>query len=178
MPEPTFLEIKARIDELQKKADEKRKSEIPEVIATIRRLMADYGIEVSDLAPRKGGRTSKSSAAKYQDPATGKTWSGTGRQPRWFAKAIASGKKAEEFLIAAVPASKLSASPAAAKTTTARKRKPVTAKKEKTAKPAPRGPARKAKTTRKRAAPAVPTSADSGPSVAQEAAGAEETAPV
>ena len=178
MPEPTFLELKARIDDLQKKADEARKSEIPEVIATIRGLMADYGIDISDLGPRKSGRSTKSGAAKYQDPATGRTWSGTGRQPRWFAKAIASGKKAEDLLVTAAVSPKPSAPSAAAKTSAARKRKAATPKKEKAAKPAPKAPARKARTTtRKRAAPAVPPSAESTSNPAQETAAVEATAP-
>ena len=37
--------------------------------------------------------------AKYQDPETGKVWSGKGSKPEWLKTAIEQGHKLEEFLI-------------------------------------------------------------------------------
>jgi DNA-binding protein H-NS len=38
-------------------------------------------------------------APKYRDPATGTTWTGRGKQPKWLAAAINGGKKLEDFKI-------------------------------------------------------------------------------
>ena len=38
-------------------------------------------------------------APKYRDSATGTTWTGRGKQPKWLAAAIKSGKKLEDFKI-------------------------------------------------------------------------------
>lgn len=38
-------------------------------------------------------------APKYADPTSGKTWSGQGRQPKWFADYLAQGGKEEDLLI-------------------------------------------------------------------------------
>ena len=46
----------------------------------------------------KGSRGGKVKP-KYRNPATGDTWSGRGKRPRWFAAALAAGKKEKDFLI-------------------------------------------------------------------------------
>lgn len=46
----------------------------------------------------KGGRGGKVKP-KYRNPATGETWTGRGKRPRWFAAAMAAGKKEKDFLI-------------------------------------------------------------------------------
>jgi DNA-binding protein H-NS len=38
-------------------------------------------------------------APKYRDSATGATWTGRGKQPKWLASALASGKKIDDFKI-------------------------------------------------------------------------------
>ncbi len=38
-------------------------------------------------------------APKYRDSATGATWTGRGKQPKWLAAALASGKKIDDFKI-------------------------------------------------------------------------------
>ncbi|MBR7070072.1 MAG: H-NS histone family protein [Oxalobacter sp.] len=93
----TYQEIKAQIAELQIQAEKARKQEIASAVAQIKSLMAEYGITVADLS-----KSSKSSAKKratvppkYRDPATGKTWTGRGRAPKWIADA----KNPEQYLI-------------------------------------------------------------------------------
>jgi DNA-binding protein H-NS len=52
--------------------------------------------KVSPTAGRKLGKV----APKYRNPAnTKETWTGRGKQPRWLAAYVASGKKPEDFLI-------------------------------------------------------------------------------
>lgn len=41
----------------------------------------------------------KKVAVKYADPATGSTWTGRGRPPKWFAAAVANGKTADDFSV-------------------------------------------------------------------------------
>jgi len=44
----------------------------------------------------KGRRAGK---ARYRDPATGKTWTGMGPQPRWLKEALAAGKTMDDFTV-------------------------------------------------------------------------------
>lgn len=50
---------------------------------------------------KAGVRASKGSkvAPKYRDPATGATWTGRGKRPRWMADALAAGRTEASFLI-------------------------------------------------------------------------------
>lgn len=74
-----------------------------------------YGIEelfgsAGASAPTRGRAAKKTAATagrklgkvapKYRNPANAKeTWTGRGKQPRWLAAYVASGKKPEDFLI-------------------------------------------------------------------------------
>jgi DNA-binding protein H-NS len=58
------------------------------------------------LSPAVGSQASKSKRAypevlpKYRNPKNGgQTWAGRGKQPRWLADQLRSGKKLEDFLI-------------------------------------------------------------------------------
>jgi len=92
----TYKDLVAQRDALDAAIEEARKTEVSSVIAEIQGLMAQYGLSIDDLAPRRGRpRGSKSpSVAKYRNPKTGQTWSGRGRAPAWI------GKNRERFLIA------------------------------------------------------------------------------
>jgi DNA-binding protein H-NS len=76
-------------------------------ISQIKSIMAEFGVSVADLGSGKPGRAPKSTegappskvAAKYRDPASGKTWSGRGLKPRWLSEAIAGGKQLTDFSI-------------------------------------------------------------------------------
>jgi DNA-binding protein H-NS len=95
----TYKELITQKEALEAQLAEARASEVAAVIAQIHSLMADYGLTVEDVAPkRRRGRPVGSHAAsplppKYRDPKTGKTWSGRGRMPAWL------GKRPERFLI-------------------------------------------------------------------------------
>jgi len=57
--------------------------------------------KVGRKAGRKSGVGDKRSvvAPKYRDSATGTTWTGRGKQPKWLSAAIKGGKKLEDFKI-------------------------------------------------------------------------------
>ena len=58
-----------------------RAAELPAVIAAVKAEIELWGITPNDLF----GKAKRPVAPKYRDPATGATWSGRGRAPRWIA---------------------------------------------------------------------------------------------
>lgn len=98
----SYQEIINQIESLKVQAEEARKSELANAINEIKALMAKHGITPADLG--FGGRGGKvkakgSVAAKYRDPASGKTWSGRGRRPAWVVALEASGKSLDSCKI-------------------------------------------------------------------------------
>jgi DNA-binding protein H-NS len=96
----TYKELKAQAEALLKQAEAARRAEIASVVAEIQARMKEYGITLDDL---KGGakktKATTAVAAKYRNPATGESWSGRGRAPRWLAEEMAKGRSKDEFLI-------------------------------------------------------------------------------
>ncbi len=94
----SYKEITAQIETLQKQAIHLRQTEMATTIAHIKTQMREYGITVADLGvgtTKKNGTKGKEPvAAKYRDTASGVTWSGRGKPPKWIA-----GKERAAFLI-------------------------------------------------------------------------------
>lgn len=105
--------IDSLIGSLQKlKADRAAKREA-DALAAIREIAEAAGLAPDKVAAQFGtarpapkkhdkakkAKGSKTKPPKYRDPATGKTWAGTGRQPRWVAAAIENGASLEDFRI-------------------------------------------------------------------------------
>jgi DNA-binding protein H-NS len=115
----SYKELKEQAEELLRQAEAARKAELSAVLADIKAKMAAYGITVADLAGKvraaKGSKASsakavkpgkvkaakprKPVAAKYRNSATGETWSGRGKAPKWLAAEQAKGRRREEFLV-------------------------------------------------------------------------------
>ncbi len=106
----TYVELMAQIEALQKQAEALRQSEIAGVIEEIKQKMRDYDLTPADLgfavpsaarSETAAGRSSKRAAVKpkYQDPVSGKTWTGRGVMPKWLKEAIDAGHSRDEFLI-------------------------------------------------------------------------------
>lgn len=99
-----YKQLLSQIEKLQSQAKEERKKEISGVVAEIKAKMAEYGLTPADLgfggakASKAGGKKS-TVPPKYRDPATGATWSGRGRAPKWIVEAEKRGVKREKFLI-------------------------------------------------------------------------------
>ena len=149
----TYQELKIKISKLEEQARALLKKESAGVVAKIRGLMSEYGLTVQDLGLGITNMGKKMSAMKhplppkYQDPVSGKTWSGKGKAPGWIVEATKKGKR-DDFLISkaaakpevkkAPPAKKaamkktVAAKPAAKKTASAAK--PAAAKKASAAK--------------------------------------------
>ena len=86
---------------LEKAIADARQSEISAAVAKVRELVAEYGLTAQDIFPGRGGKaagakgTGNKVAAKYRDPATGQTWTGRGKAPKWI-----DGKDRAQFVIA------------------------------------------------------------------------------
>lgn len=101
----TYQDIKKQIAQLEKRAEEVRKSELANVILDIKRKIAEYDLTAADLGLSVQGRRSTTNRKprekvppKYMNPATGITWNGMGKAPLWIAAAIKTGRR-DEFLI-------------------------------------------------------------------------------
>lgn len=93
----TYHDYQKQIAELQAKAEEVRRTELTEAKAKIHSIMSEYGLTLADL----GSGTKPAAKAprkpvdiKYKDEATGDTWTGRGRAPRWL-----EGKDKAHYLI-------------------------------------------------------------------------------
>jgi DNA-binding protein H-NS len=101
-----FNEAEAKVNELRKKLDEERKGERTQAIAAARELIKTHGLTGSELgfSSKKSNKPVSSDkrivvAPKYQDPASGKTWTGRGKAPTWLAAQLAAGRTKQDFLI-------------------------------------------------------------------------------
>jgi DNA-binding protein H-NS len=93
----TYQEYKAKIAELENLAQNARKNEIQAAKEQIATIMRDFNLTIADLgAPAKAKpvKTRAPVPTKYRDDATGQTWTGRGRAPKWL-----EGKDKDQFLI-------------------------------------------------------------------------------
>lgn len=93
----TYQELLQRRQELDQQIEVLRKSELKDAIEKARAVIADFGLTVEDVFGKpKSAVAGQKVAPKYKDAATGATWTGRGKPPKWI-----DGKNREEFLIAA-----------------------------------------------------------------------------
>lgn len=99
-------EAEAHVNELRKQMDVERKSERTQAIASAKEIIklhdltaAELGFSGKAAVKRASGDKRNSVAPKYQDPESGKTWTGRGKTPAWLNAQIASGRDKQEFLI-------------------------------------------------------------------------------
>jgi len=85
-----YEELQAKIADLQAQAARVKEEEKQQAIDMARTMISAYGITAKDLgldkAPKvkTGPKPGNKVAAKYRDPASGATWSGRGKTPRWI----------------------------------------------------------------------------------------------
>ncbi|MEY3980264.1 MAG: hypothetical protein RLZZ375_1693 [Pseudomonadota bacterium] len=96
----TYKELQGQIEKLQQEAELARKTELTNAISEILAKMREYGISPHDLGfsgstKRKAVKAIRRPVApKYRNNATGETWSGRGKPPKWMA-----GRDKSQFLI-------------------------------------------------------------------------------
>lgn len=85
----SYKELLSQREALEKRINEARANELADAIGQVRSLVTEFGLQESDVFSKKAGTGSKSKgttvAPKYRDPATGATWTGRGKPPRWIA---------------------------------------------------------------------------------------------
>jgi len=112
----TYVELKQRIEELQKEADAIREKERQGVIDRMKEAIAVYDITAKELglnsrgasaqlrqdvktsAPKKPKATRRSGEPHpaYTD-ANGNSWGGRGPRPKWLKDALAAGAQLQDF---------------------------------------------------------------------------------
>jgi len=104
------LRIQREIARLQKRADallqKQRAPAVTQILRTMRQvgltpedIAAAFGKKPREQATRKTAVVKRPAAPKYRDPATGATWTGRGKPPRWITAADQAGTGREQFLI-------------------------------------------------------------------------------
>lgn len=100
----SYKELLQQRENLEKQIREARQRENQEAVDKVRALVAEFELTADDIfgSQRKSGKSGKPSASagtkvapKYRNPATGDTWTGRGKPPKWIAD-----KSREQYLIA------------------------------------------------------------------------------
>ena len=83
----SYKELLAQRELLDKQIKEAVQREKADGIAKAKAIIEQYGLVAADLFSRKagakGGGIGKV-APKYRNPATGETWTGRGKAPKWI----------------------------------------------------------------------------------------------
>lgn len=93
----TYKELLKQRQELENAIKEARDRELSDAVQKVRALISEYELTAEDVFPparRTSQRTGEKVAPKYRDPATGQTWTGRGKPPKWIAD-----KDREQFAI-------------------------------------------------------------------------------
>ena len=88
----SYKELLKQREALEQQISEARRRELSDAVAQVRALVSEYGLTAQDVFPvGKAGKVGRSSATagtkvapKYRDPATGQTWTGRGKAPKWI----------------------------------------------------------------------------------------------
>lgn len=97
----SYKDLLQQREALEKAIADARQRELSDAVGKVRALVAEYGLTAQDVFP--SGRSTKAAgtkssgkvAPKYRDPATGQTWTGRGKAPKWI-----EGKDRAAFAIA------------------------------------------------------------------------------
>jgi DNA-binding protein H-NS len=99
----SYKELLQQREALEQAIANARAHELSEAVRRARELVAEFGLTVQDVFP-SGRSNAKSSgksttgakvAPKYRDPASGQTWTGRGKAPKWI-----DGQDRAKYLIA------------------------------------------------------------------------------
>ena len=93
----TYKELLQQREALELQIAQARKREISQAVSQVRSLVAEFGLSSQDIFPTGKARAAVAGAKvapKYRDPATGKTWTGRGKPPKWI-----DGQERAKFLI-------------------------------------------------------------------------------
>jgi DNA-binding protein H-NS len=83
----SYKELLKQREALEKQINEARHQELAGALTQVRALVEEFGLTAQDIFPAARARSSASGskvAPKYRDPATGQTWTGRGKAPKWI----------------------------------------------------------------------------------------------
>ncbi len=88
----SYKDLLKQREALEQQISEARRRELSDAVAQVRTLVNEYGLTSQDVFPagKGSGKLGRSSTAgskvapKYRDPATGQTWTGRGKAPKWI----------------------------------------------------------------------------------------------
>ena len=83
----SYKELLKQREDLEQKINEARRNELSAAVAQVRALVAEYGLTAQDVFPVGRARSASAGskvAPKYRHPATGQTWTGRGKAPKWI----------------------------------------------------------------------------------------------
>lgn len=99
-------DYEAKLNALRKEQEAERKGERTQAIAAAKELIKSHDLTAAELGfsgkvagKRASGDKRNIVAPKYQDPISGKTWTGRGKSPAWLSAQMAEGHEKQEFLI-------------------------------------------------------------------------------
>jgi DNA-binding protein H-NS len=85
-----YEELQAKAAEILAQAEIVKQDEKRQAIEACKAMIASYGVTAKDLGLDKavkaktGPKPGQKVVPKYRDPASGATWSGRGKTPRWI----------------------------------------------------------------------------------------------
>lgn len=93
----SYKQLLQQRESLELQIREAKKRETGAAIDQVRALVSEFGLTPQDVFPSNKGRVARTGAkvaAKYRDTATGQTWTGRGKAPKWI-----EGKERTQFLL-------------------------------------------------------------------------------
>lgn len=100
----TYADLMQQAQELIRQAEGLRQGERKEAIAKVMAIMAEFDLSIEDIqaAPKTKTRAVSSGnkvAPKYVNKATGDTWTGRGKRPKWLTAHVEAGGSMDDCLI-------------------------------------------------------------------------------
>ena len=83
----SYKQLLEQRESLELQIREAKKRETGTAVAQVRALVAEFGLTPQDVFPSAKPRTPRAGgkvAAKYRNTATGQTWTGRGKAPKWI----------------------------------------------------------------------------------------------
>ncbi len=83
----SYKELLKQREALELQISTARRDEVANAIAQVRVLIDEYALTQQEVFPSTRARSATSGtkvAPKYRDPASGQTWTGRGKAPKWI----------------------------------------------------------------------------------------------
>lgn len=96
----SYQELLVQRAEIDRKIAEAQRVEKAGAIATVKQLVADFGLSPEECGFKGGKSKAKMAVAPLYRGPNGETWSGRGRAPGWLAALESQGQSRDAFRIA------------------------------------------------------------------------------